>query len=95
MHSCLLETKQSVANKFARRSFLLRISSDPNCSLTLCLEDLTDDTLAGEDIASILNTDDVVTLQCIGMVDVDEDVVFASEVGDVDVDADESWSKLI
>ena len=65
------------------------------CSLTLCLEDLTDDTLAGEDIESILNTDDVVTLQCIGMVDVDEDVVFASEVGDVDVDADESWSKLI
>ena len=65
------------------------------CSLTLCIEDLTDDTLAGEDIESILNADDVVTLQCIAMVDVDEVVVFASEVGDVDVDADESWSELI
>ena len=64
------------------------------CSLTLCLEDLTDDTLAGEDIESILNADDVVTLQCIAMVDVDE-VVAASVVDDVEADADEVWSKLI
>ena len=64
-------------------------------TFTHCLEDLTDDTLADEDIKSILDADDVVTLQCIARVDVDEVVVFASEVGDVDVDADESWSELI
>ena len=64
-------------------------------TFTHCLEDLTDDTLADEDVKSILDADDVVTLQCIARVDVDEVVVFASEVGDVDVDADESWSELI
>ena len=64
-------------------------------TFTHCLEDLTEDTLVHEDVKSILDADDVVTLQCIARVDVDEVVVFASEVGDVDVDADESWSELI
>ena len=64
-------------------------------TFTHCLEDLTDDTLADEDIESILDADDVVTLQCIALlVDVDE-VVAASEVGDVEVDADEAWSEFI
>ena len=52
---------------------------------------MTDDTLADEDIESILDADDVETLQCIALlVDVDE-VVAASEVGDVEVDADQVW----
>ena len=50
---------------------------------------MTDDTLADENIESILDADEVVTL-----VDVDE-VVAASVVDDVEVDADEVWSKLI
>ena len=77
----------------------MRISSDPHSivahSLIHCLEDLTDDTLADEDVKSILDADDVVTLQCIALlVDVDE-VVAASEVGDVEVDTDLVWSELI
>ena len=64
-------------------------------TFTHCLEDLTDDTLADEDIESILDADDVVTLQCIALlVDVYE-VVAASEVGDVEVDADQVWSESI
>ena len=55
---------------------------------------MTDDTLADEDIESILDADDVVRLYCIAMVDVDE-VVAASEVGDVEVDTDLVWSESI
>ena len=85
MHSYLWDILQIIGNKFARRSFLL------GPTFTHCLEDLTDDTLADEDVKSILDADDVVTLQCIALlVDVDE-VVAASEVGDVEVDADQVW----
>ena len=55
---------------------------------------MTDDTLLDEDINSILDAGDVVTLQCIALVYVDE-VVAASEVSDVEVDAGEAWSRLI
>ena len=55
---------------------------------------MTDDTLPDEDIESILDADEVVTLQCIAMVDVDE-VVAASVVDDVEVDADEVLIELI
>ena len=63
----------------------------------------SNNTLADENIESILDADEVVTLQCIAMVDVDE-VVAASVVDDVEVDitnisdivevdADQAWSK--
>ena len=85
MHSYLWDILQIIGNKFARRSFLL------GPTFTHWLEALTDDTLADEDVKSILDADDVVTLQCIALlVDVNE-VVAASEVGDVEVDADQVW----
>ena len=57
-------------------------------TFTHCLEDLTEDTLVHEDVKSILDADDVVTLQCISLL---VDVVAASEVGDVEVEADQVW----